>query len=46
MEKGDPVKFSGTFVRDEADCIKEGSLTQNGSMTEPEFIFRFSRVSK
>jgi hypothetical protein len=45
MKTGDTVKFSGTFLRGDADCIKEPSLTQDGSMTEPEFLMRFSSAS-
>jgi hypothetical protein len=45
MKKGDHVRFSGRFVPGNADCALEGSLTQDGSMTEPEFILRFSAVS-
>jgi hypothetical protein len=44
MKEGDLVTFSGTFLPDEADCVKEGSLTLAGSMTQPEFIFQFSSV--
>lgn len=38
------VEFSGTFLEAEADCIKESSLSIAGSMTDPEFIFRFSEI--
>jgi len=45
MKKGDRVLFSGTFLpSDKNDFVKEESLTEEGSMTEPEFIFRFSGV--
>jgi hypothetical protein len=43
--KGAGVKFSGTFLRGDADCVKETSLTQEGSMTEPEFLMRFSSAA-
>lgn len=43
---GQAVEFSGTFVRDKADCIREGSLTQDGSMREPEFIMKFSSLKQ
>ena len=39
MKKGDHIRFSGSFSPSEADCVGEPSLTQNGSMSEPEFIF-------
>jgi len=45
MKKGDHIRFSGSFSPSEADCVGEPSLTQNGSMSEPEFIFQFSAVS-
>lgn len=41
---GQRVSFSGTFRDSATDCVKEASLTLDGSLTEPEFIFRFSRV--
>lgn len=43
-KEGASVTFSGNFSNSTEDCIKEGSLTQAGSMREPEFIFRFSDV--
>ncbi|HGI5213703.1 TPA: hypothetical protein ACJTPC_001730 [Providencia alcalifaciens] len=46
LNKGDLVRFSGTFIKDTDECIREKSVTQNGGMTEPEFIFRFSDISK
>lgn len=45
MKKGDVVRFSGDFIESDTDCIEEHSLTQEGSMLEPEFIFRFSSLS-
>lgn len=42
--KGDDILFSGSFIESGPDCIEEGSLTQSGSVTEPEFIFKFSDV--
>ena len=46
LGSGDAVQFSGTFFQDDKDCIKEESLTLDGSMTEPEFLFRFTAVKK
>jgi hypothetical protein len=40
---GQAVVFSGHFIR-EAGCLVETSLTDNGSMTEPDFEFIFSAV--
>ena len=48
LKEGQQVKFSGTFFRDAEDtvgCLKEGSLTLDGKLSEPEFIFRFSDVA-
>ena len=46
MRRDDPVKFSGTFIVSNVDCVKETSLTQEGSMTVPEFLLRFSNASR
>ncbi len=50
LSKGDMVVFSGKFLKDSdgkgLDYIKEMSLTENGSMTKPEFLFIFSNVEK
>lgn len=46
MKKGDFVKFSGSFVSGEADCIGEQSVTLSGSINDPEFTFRFSELVK
>ena len=47
--KGDKVVFSGHFFAgklSKLDFIEEASLTEMGSMTSPEFIFKFSAISK
>jgi len=44
MKVGDLVIFSGIFIPDLLDCVKETSLSLEGSMTDPEFLFRFSSV--
>jgi hypothetical protein len=41
LSEGQEVLFSGSFRPETTDCVKESSLTMNGSLTEPEFIFRF-----
>ncbi len=46
LEEGDKVVFSGTFIPDREDYLKEFSITELGSMTEPEFIFRFIDIQK
>lgn len=48
LKEGQKIKFSGSFVRDTGDsigCFYESSLTLDGKLSEPEFIFRFSDVS-
>jgi hypothetical protein len=44
---GDEVRFSGQFLRSEKpeDYVEEESLTEEGSMTEPDFIVRFSSIN-
>jgi hypothetical protein len=46
LKKGGAVQFSGVFFQDDKDCVKETSLTLDGSMREPEFLFRFTAVKK
>jgi hypothetical protein len=47
LKEGQKVKFSGTFFR-ESDasigCLAESSLTLDGKLSEPEFIFKFSDI--
>jgi hypothetical protein len=45
LTKGQKVTFGGQFFRDPTDCIRESSLTLKGSLTQPEFIFRFSSLA-
>ena len=44
LKTGMTVKVSGNFLADDQDFIKEGSITEEGSMTEPEFIVKFTQV--
>lgn len=47
LAKGQSVTFSGEFFKSAKkyqDCLQEQSLTEAGSMSEPEFLFRFSDV--
>lgn len=46
LHKGDTVRFSGIFFMSSTDCFEETSMTLRGSMTEPEFLMRFSKVEK
>ena len=44
MKVGDEVRFSGQFFPSKLDCVEETSLTLSGSMTDPEFLMRFTAV--
>ncbi len=46
MSVGDKVKVSGNFIRAEADGLFEQSITIRGAMTAPEFLFKFTDISK
>jgi hypothetical protein len=48
LKEGDEVIVSGAFIVGDGgpDYVKEGSLTEEGSMTSPEFIVRFSEIRK
>jgi hypothetical protein len=45
MRSGQKVRFSGSFFSGDKDCVREASLTQSGSMTDPEFIMRFTDLA-
>jgi hypothetical protein len=42
----DRVKFSGEFLASKVDCVKEASMSLQGSMSKPEYLMRFSTVEK
>lgn len=44
LQPGDQVSFSGEFLSSELDYLEESSLTIEGSMTEPEYLFRFASL--
>nr|WP_278376829.1 hypothetical protein [Brucella anthropi] len=46
MSVGDAVEFSGSFLSSGQDGVRETSLTIRGAMTAPDFLFRFSDISK
>jgi len=46
MSEGDHVTFSGEFLESDKDYLSESSLTENGAMTTPTFIMKFSDVAK
>lgn len=43
---GNLVRVSGTFRKGAKDHIDEQSVTEEGSMTEPEFTVKFSKIAK
>jgi len=46
LNKGDRVRFSGELFADRQNGYKESSLTEAGSMRDPEFIMKFASVEK
>lgn len=44
LHKGQVVRFSGSFIEDATDCVKESSMSLSGSISEPEFVFQFASV--
>lgn len=46
MSAGDKVKVSGNFIRADEDGLFEQSITIRGAMTAPEFLFKFTDISK
>jgi hypothetical protein len=45
LRKGQRVAVSGAFIASDTDCVRETSLTITGSMTEPEFLLRFTDIA-
>lgn len=46
LEVGDRVEVSGRFFPSGQDGFQETSITLRGSMTDPEYLFKFSTVAK
>lgn len=44
LKKGDRVVFSGSFIPSNDDCYREKSVSLRGSMTAPEYAFRFGAI--
>ena len=44
MSHGDKVNLTGYFFPSDLDYIYEISLTEEGSMNQPEFIFKFKDI--
>lgn len=45
LQRGDRIFMSGELIPGEADTFKETSLTMDGSMQDPEYLFRFHAIS-
>ncbi len=45
LSAGKKVEFSGNFIKSKLDHIKETSLTIDGSMSNPEFLFKFKSIN-
>lgn len=46
MKVGQKVAFSGKFVAGNArECVREASLSLSGSLSAPDFIFKFSDIT-
>lgn len=45
LHKGQLVIFSGRFFHSSTDCIEESSITLEGSLDDPGFIFRFATIA-
>ena len=45
LSTGQRVGFSGRFLPSDTDCIRERSLTLDGSIQEPEFVFAFEAIT-
>lgn len=45
LQKGERVSFTGGPFSDKHDCMQETSATEDGGMTDPDFLFRFDRIT-
>lgn len=45
LKPGDLVAFHGHFQTGDKDCFREMSVTENGAMIGPDFVFDFSEVT-
>lgn len=46
MSPGNSLRLSGEFLASDKDYLKEASMTEQGSMTEPEFVVKFSSLER
>ena len=42
LEKGNSVITSGSFIQSDSDYFQETSVTNNGSLSEPEYLVHFN----
>lgn len=45
LKFGQIVHFNGYFINDDVDCIREASVSLDGSIRNPEFLFRFRDIA-
>jgi hypothetical protein len=45
QSRGQALFFSGQFMPSTTDCLQEVSRSASGSMTEPQWLFKFSSLS-
>jgi hypothetical protein len=43
--EGKTVSFGGSFIPNDKDGYHEGSMSEEGSLGDPEYLFRFAHVS-
>ena len=46
LEKGNSVITSGNFTKSDTDYFQETSITDSGSLTEPEYLVKFGEIEK
>jgi hypothetical protein len=46
LNRGTKVLFSGHFLAGDDDFVQEQSLTEEGSLTDPEFTVVFTSIKK
>ena len=46
LHVGERVLFSGQFLPSNADCIKETNPTEDGAMTSPSFVMKFTTITE
>ena len=46
MKQGDKVVFTAQMIKDKQDGFREGSMTEEGNMTDTEFIVKFVDIKK